>query len=264
MPRPNHGALGLSFLACRALQFVCLIVAMAMTARFISVMIDNMQQPPPPVVGILAVVCFAILYTLISVILYWDRQLPLLPTAAIDGLFFIALMVSSIVIGKPLSYISCKSNNASISNAAALAATGAYTPYVTPAPNTWTPPTAVEQVKAATTTAVSYVTSTVQNAVVAATVPPGGKTQVYGSDGQLYSISASRFVRRHSEESAMRQIAYGTWIKGASTNTCMMMKAVWGFGIALTILFVFSMVCIAFIWKNERMPKKSAKTADSH
>lgn len=251
MPRPNHGALGLSLIACRALQFVCLIVAMSITARIISVMIDNDQQPPEPVIGILSILCFAVLYTVISVILYWDRQLPMLPTAIIDALFFIALMVSSIVLGKPLSYISCK--NRSNTEFTATPAPVAQESWIV-APVAADPPT---------TTTITYVTETVKNAVIAATVAPGGTAQVYGTDGQLYSISAAiRMVRRHSEESAMEKIVYGTWIRNASTNTCLMMKAVWGFGIALTVLFVFSVACIVFIWKQERTPRLQAKTVD--
>jgi len=266
MPRPAHGALGLSFLACRAMQFVCLVVAMSMIARLISVMVDSMQQPPPPLVGVLSVVCFSILYVVITIILYWDGQLPLLPTAAMDGLFFIALMTTSIIIGKPLSYVSCKgprSGNAktfveSLASNLNRAPTPAPTP--TAAFSPYAEVTAAAQ--PATKTAISYVTSTISDAAatVAATLAPGSESQVLGTDGRYYSITPSRLFRRDSEESDMQAISYSAWIRGATKNHCLMMKGVWGFGIALTILFIFSVACLAFIWKRERDPKLPQKS----
>lgn len=272
MPRPNHGALGLSFLGSRALQFVCLIIAMSMTARFISIMIDNELQPPSPMVAILSIICFAILYIGITVVLYWDLQLPLLFTAGCDFLFFIALMTATIVIGKPLSYMSCKAMRSASSTDGTQRLVQSLATAAVPSPtfqalsqtanNAYVTPTPIQ---AATRTTISYVTQTVSNAVVAATLAPGGKTQVYGTDGQLYSVeTVSRFVKRHSEEDNLKTITYTEWARSQGMSTCLMLKAVWGFGIALTVLFVFSAVTLVFVWKRERdsMRKPAGKSME--
>lgn len=56
MPLPQHGALGMSFLGCRVLQFISLVVMMGLTAHFISDIADGSQNPPPPIVAILSIV----------------------------------------------------------------------------------------------------------------------------------------------------------------------------------------------------------------
>lgn len=48
------------------------------------------------------------LYCAITVILYLDSILPFLISTAIDSLFLIALIVVSLVVGKPLSYLNCQ------------------------------------------------------------------------------------------------------------------------------------------------------------
>lgn len=52
-------------------------------------------------------VCIAVLYCAITVILYFDGILPFLISTGIDALFLIALVVVSVVVGKPLSYLDC-------------------------------------------------------------------------------------------------------------------------------------------------------------
>ena len=262
----HHGAVGLSFLACRVLQFICLVVAMALTARFIATMVDDIQQPPPPLIGALTVICFAIVYVIATVILYWDHQLPLLPGAGLDALFFIVLLVVSIVIGKPLSYISCKAlgngvkgydliNHVgnSLNQASAVAETAA----------SWTP----EEVAPATPTIVEQATATAVQAVatVAATFSPGGTQQVWGSDGQLYTITGpSRFAKRgDTTDAIMKVVNYEDWVASGSENSCMMMKAVWGFGICLTVMFFFSAAMMVFLWRRDRAaPISRAKSVD--
>lgn len=53
-------------------------------------------------------VCIAVLYCAITVILYFDSILPFLISTGIDALFLIALIVVSVVVGKPLSYLDCQ------------------------------------------------------------------------------------------------------------------------------------------------------------
>jgi hypothetical protein len=277
MPRPAHGAVGLAFLGTRALQTVCLLICMSLAAKFISTMVEDQQAPPPPLVGTLCVVCFAVLYCATTLLLYWDHQLPLLPTAGLDCLFFVALMVSSIVIGKPLSYLSCKAASGSAkelvenvgenlgkdptSAAAAAAAAATATSVIADLAPTVVPYTAPAPTPTYVATVVSYTTTTVANAAatVAATLTPGGSAKVIGSDGNTYTISG-RLIKR-VEAVAVTTVDYKNWIQGGTPSDCMMMKAVWGFGIALTILFVFSAVMVMFIWKAEKAPKKITENA---
>ncbi|KAF8249078.1 hypothetical protein K440DRAFT_599601 [Wilcoxina mikolae CBS 423.85] len=193
MPRPSHGVIGLAFIAARGLQALCLLVTLSLASRFISSMVEAQQAPPSPLIGILCVICFAILYCGTTILLYFDHQLPLIPTAGIDMLFFLALMVSSIVIGKPLSYLSCK---------------------------------AVAQ----------------------------------STTKELLENIGDRLNQGPSPTTTPD---YRSWISSGSVSDCMMMKAVWGFGIALTIMFVFSAVMVAFIWKGEKERGAARKAGEA-
>lgn len=48
------------------------------------------------------------LYCAITLILYLDSILPFLVSTGIDSLFLIALIVVSVVVGRPLSYLNCQ------------------------------------------------------------------------------------------------------------------------------------------------------------
>lgn len=48
------------------------------------------------------------LYCAITVILYFDNILPFLISTGLDALFLIALIVLSVIVGKPLSYLNCQ------------------------------------------------------------------------------------------------------------------------------------------------------------
>ncbi|KAJ9616525.1 hypothetical protein H2200_000244, partial [Cladophialophora chaetospira] len=104
---PDHGALGATFKATRALQMASMIAIIGMTANFISEMVSAGATPPSLIVAILSIVCIAVLYCAITVILFFDGILPFLISTGIDALFLIALIVVSVVVGKPLSYLNC-------------------------------------------------------------------------------------------------------------------------------------------------------------
>ena len=53
-------------------------------------------------------VCIAVLYCVITFILFLDNNLPFLINTILDGLFLIAVVVVAVVVGKPLSYLDCK------------------------------------------------------------------------------------------------------------------------------------------------------------
>ncbi len=65
---------------------------------------------------------------------------------------------------------------------------------------------------------------------------------------ELYGISLKI---RDVTEAVMNAIDYDAWVR-TSGKTCVMMKAVWGFNIAMTVLFVFSAACLGFLWKRQR------------
>jgi hypothetical protein len=53
-------------------------------------------------------VSIAVLYCAITVILYLDNILPYLINTAIDSAFLIALIVVSVIVGRPVSYLDCQ------------------------------------------------------------------------------------------------------------------------------------------------------------
>jgi len=168
------GALGATFTVVRALQVVCLITIIGMTANFIAEMVAVNQSPPHVLIGTLSVTCISVIYIAITYILYMDSQLPFLISTALDSLLLIAVLVVAITVGKPLSYLNC-----------------------------------------------------------AALPSSGGTTSAF-----LTSVGEN-----------MSKINYWVWA-GASKTTCFEIKAVWGLSIALCILFAFSSVVSALLWKR--------------
>ena len=160
----NKGALGATFILSRYAQAASMIAVIGMTSNFIAEMVSARIAPSEVLVGTLSVVCIAVLYCAITVILFLDNLLPYLINAAIDALFMIALIVTATVVGKPLSYMSCS--------------------------------------------AIEDLNSNVSSA---------------------YSFAAALSTSLVSEGG---QINYSSWI-GTSRSTCLQMKSIWGFSIAL-------------------------------
>jgi len=52
--------------------------------------------------------CIAVIYCVITVILFIDNILPFLIGGAVDGLLLIAVIVVAVTVGKPLSYLNCQ------------------------------------------------------------------------------------------------------------------------------------------------------------
>jgi len=172
----NYGALGASYTIVRALQAVCLIAILGMTANFIAEITAVDQEPPKVLIGTLSVVCIAVLYVAITYILYMDAMLSFLISTGADFLLLIALIVVAVTVGKPLSYLNC------------------------------------------------------------AALPNVGTTSAFiDSVGQNIS-----------------KINYWVWA-GASKTTCFEMKAIWGFSIALCVLFAFSGIVSGCMWKKQKM-----------
>ncbi|KAH8151896.1 uncharacterized protein LAJ45_03889 [Morchella importuna] len=111
MPRSSlhaNGALGYIFLASRCLQLACLITTLGLSAHLIGAMADAMQQPSSALIGTLCISIFTLLYAIITLALYYDAQLPAHYAAATDAVFLLALLVTTIVVGKPLAFLSCR------------------------------------------------------------------------------------------------------------------------------------------------------------
>ncbi|KAJ5224973.1 hypothetical protein N7468_006198 [Penicillium chermesinum] len=103
----RYGALGATFQLARLFQFCSLIAIIGMVAKFIAVMVNANASPPSILIGTITVTCIAVIYCIISAILFFDDILPFLPSAALDFLVLIGMIVVAVVIGKPLSYLSC-------------------------------------------------------------------------------------------------------------------------------------------------------------
>lgn len=50
----------------------------------------------------------------------------------------------------------------------------------------------------------------------------------------------------------MGKVNYWVWA-GASKTTCFEMKSVWGLSIALCVLFAFSSICSACLWRQQKV-----------
>jgi hypothetical protein len=127
MAGPDLGALGATFKICRVLQAVSLIAIIGMTANFVAEIVSAKTAPPAVLIGTLSVVSrppnpslafliahekcqtsVAVLYCVITFILFMDGILPFLVNTAMDSLLLIAVIVVAVTVGKPLSYLDCK------------------------------------------------------------------------------------------------------------------------------------------------------------
>ncbi|XXH06169.1 Epsin-3, clathrin recruitment and traffic between the Golgi and endosome [Hypoxylon texense] len=105
---PQLGALGVTFTAFRAMQFVSLVAIIGITANFINEIVTSQRDAPDVLVGTLAVASIATLYVAISYILYYDGLLPLLIAGGVDLTLLVAAIVVAVTIGKPLSLLKCE------------------------------------------------------------------------------------------------------------------------------------------------------------
>lgn len=132
-PPPGLGALGVTFTAMRIFQAISLLTIIGLSGNFVAELVASSFTTPSALIGTLVVVsheytsvflfcflgtvnantsvfqsCFAMVYIIITYILYWDQMLPLLIATAADGLCFIASIVVACVVGKPVSYLTCE------------------------------------------------------------------------------------------------------------------------------------------------------------
>jgi hypothetical protein len=258
MPRPSHGQTGLLFLSVRSLQAISLLITLSLTSRFISTLIESSQtSPPSPLIAILVITILSCIYCILSLFLYFDHQLPLLPSIAVDGALFLAMLISAVILGKPLSFVSCKALVGQTTQVVYDVGTGLSKAPVVATAAAYAGPTP--------TTLYRYTTTTVAQAAatIAATLTPGASTQVKGSDGGMYTISGRSVadsipasLKLAARDIIIKTPDYKDLIPQGTVGDCNMMKAVWGFSIVLAVLFFVSMVALGFIWRAEKRPAR--------
>lgn len=191
---PQLGALGVTFTVMRACQFATLVAVIGLVANFISEIAEAERESPSELIGALTVSVTAIIYVVITYILYYDNMLPLLFTSIFDGLLLIASIVVATLIGKPLSKLNC----AALSARTNLSLTSYYI-----------------------------------------TLPSGVKTR-----------------------SLSKTLSYFTFV-AVDQPTCIEIKAVWGLGIALCVLFAFSALVLVGLWQRIRRENGAAGSSGS-
>lgn len=105
---PQLGALGVTFTGLRLLQFVSLISIIGLLANFIDEIVSSQHAVPDVMIGTITVSSVAVLYVIISYILYYDGLLPLLIAVGTDLAMLIAFTVAAATTGKPMSGLSCE------------------------------------------------------------------------------------------------------------------------------------------------------------
>ncbi|MCJ1413422.1 hypothetical protein MMC19_007527 [Ptychographa xylographoides] len=178
---PDYGALGINFKCVRIMQALCLISVIGMTANFISMMVSSSETPPNVLIGTLSVTCIAVIYCVITGILFLDNILPFLICTAVDSLLLIALVVVAVTVGKPLSYVNC---------------------------------------------------------------------QAIGTANDMSSAYDFTMSLGDNINQSGGQLDYTTWV-GTTAPTCLEMKSIWGLSIALCVLFAFSSISGACLWRRK-------------
>lgn len=110
MAIPTYGAAPISatFLGCRALQLVFLVIIIGMTANFINSMVMANHDPSREIVGALVITAIATLYTMVSISFFWAQaHMGMFVMAGMDLLITLAFMTVSITVGKPVASLNC-------------------------------------------------------------------------------------------------------------------------------------------------------------
>ncbi|KAI1827842.1 hypothetical protein F4861DRAFT_291529 [Xylaria intraflava] len=105
---PQLGALGVTFTALRALQFLSLVSIIGLTGNFINEFASSQREVPDVLIGTITVTSIAAIYVAISYILYYDGMLPLLISGGLDAALLVASIVVAVTVGKPLPTLRCE------------------------------------------------------------------------------------------------------------------------------------------------------------
>jgi len=107
---PTYGAkpISVTFLGCRALQAIFLVVVIGITSSFVNSMVMENHSPSKEIVAALTITCIATLYTLVSISFFWaEAAIGLFVMGAIDFFIFIAFVIVSVTVGKPVASLNC-------------------------------------------------------------------------------------------------------------------------------------------------------------
>ncbi|KAL2812164.1 hypothetical protein BJX63DRAFT_260283 [Aspergillus granulosus] len=181
---PRYGALGATFLLARIIQACSLIAIIGLTANFIAEIVRYDAKPPGIFIGTITVTCIAVIYTIITTILFIDDILPFLASGIMDMLILIAVIVVAVILGRPLSYLEC----ADI-----------------------------------------------------------GSIGDDSSSAYTFATHLSSYLGSLSGE-----VDYRSWV-GTSKGVCLEAKSVWGLSIAMCIMFLFSSICCACLWRQKKI-----------
>ncbi|RYP82138.1 hypothetical protein DL769_001743 [Monosporascus sp. CRB-8-3] len=215
---PQLGALGVTFTAMRLMQFASLIAIIGLVANFIDEITGSHLAVPKVLVGTITVASIAVLYVMVSYILYYDSLLPLLIAVASDFAMLIAFIVVAATSGKNLNLLECS----------ALAP----------------PPDPSGQSQTVTFTSLS--------------VPPASSENGnhYGNNGNgnngLYSYA-------HRRAAVLKPTVDYVSFVAQDQPHCYEIKAIWGLSIALCVLFGFSSIVCAGLWRRIKGPAAAAK-----
>ncbi|KAL4930484.1 uncharacterized protein BDV17DRAFT_289714 [Aspergillus undulatus] len=195
---PAHGALSATFLLARLIQCCSLIAIIGLVANFIAEIVSYDAKPPSIFIGTISVTCIAVIYCIITSILFIDDILPFLAAGGVDFLLLIAVIVVSVIIGKPLSYLDCGDIGEILSS----------------------------------------------------------RDGDDGSSAYTFATHLSSYLGNLSGA-----VDYKAWI-GASRGVCVEAKSVWGLCIAMCIMFFFTAVCCACLWRAKKAAVADAKEVD--
>ncbi|KAH7034591.1 uncharacterized protein B0I36DRAFT_360097 [Microdochium trichocladiopsis] len=209
---PQLGALGVAYTTMRIAQFVSLVTVIGLTGHFIDEIVVSQRAVPEVLVGTISVSSIAVLYVMISYILYYDSLLPLLLGSGVDFLMLIATIVVAATLGKPgpLSLLSCD---------------------VLPA-------------KAASQ-AVSTLTFSVSN---------GGNGLNLSSGSYAARAAAAVTAASSANPRPLDLLAF----YAQDQPHCYEVKTIWGLSIALCVLFAFSSIVSAGLWRRIKGPSSAS------
>ncbi|KAK7756883.1 hypothetical protein SLS62_000899 [Diatrype stigma] len=219
---PQLGALGVTFTALRLMQFVSLVTVVGLVANFIDEITSAQLGVPDVMVGTIAVASIAVLYVMVSYILYYDSLLPLLIAVGSDFAMLIAFIVVAATSGKSLNLLECSA---------------------LPVP--------------ANKSSAEEVTFTVS-------VPPSGTTTSSSSSGDntsSYTSYSYRFARAVAAAHKKPTVDYLSFVAKDQPH-CYEIKAMWGLAIALCVLFAFSSIVCAGLWRRVKGPSAGAASKD--
>ena len=201
----------------------------------------------------------AVLYVIVSYILYYDSLLPLLIAVGSDFAMLIAFIVVAVTSGKNLNMLECSA--------------------LPPPPSKQSSEPVTFTVSAPPSEQTSSVNSNINTSPSPITDGGAGGSGGYsttsygnpgdgsGSGGGNYGSSVvyniGRVVARAASESSNKKptVDYLSFVARDQPH-CYEIKTVWGLGIALCVLFAFSSIVCAGLWRRVKGPGSSAADKD--